>query len=167
MMMDTYTHMSKVLDYKGLSKLRCVSKEVRETVTEDFIAKSRPHALIALAYIGREIINHRINTPANPFVFHSQDEHGMHFVNNEDPIQFITLIDVYVVQSTVTTNTVYIQIKNRRCHLTGCIIVTLTPSHSNPMHSGTVQIFHDQKDTIFADYTNFLQVIEWCPVQRP
>ncbi len=163
-MRDIYTHMSDFLDYKGLSKLRCVSKEAKDTVTPEFITQSYPHAL---AFMGREIVNRRMNTPADPFVFHSRDEHGMHFVNSDDPIRTITLFDVYVDQSTVTVNTAYIQIKNDRCHLAGCIIATLTPSRSNPLHSGTVQLFHDQMDTVFLDYTDFLQVIEWCPVQRP
>ena len=158
-MQDIYTCIGEFLDYRGLAKLRAVSKEARKTLTNDFLTKSRPHAL---AFIARQIIIKRIDMPSDPFAMHARGDKMLDFLHNSSFTLFI--IDV---TDTVSVNTVYTHIAEGRCYILGNITAVLTPSQTTSVHCGSVEITRNNETPVVTEYTDFLHALGWCPLRMP
>ncbi len=166
-MLDIYTYIGDFLDYKGLAKLMRVSKEAHACIHKRFLISSHPHAL---THIAQTILNHRLNTPAHPFGFHSRTGNMLHFVTEfPENVHTMTLFEANVRHSTTTVeiSTVYTLITTGRCIFTGSITATLTPSLMHPMRKGSAQMFKNNNKGFVFDYTNHLEAIQWCPLQQP
>ncbi len=180
---ELLTSIAKFLEFKDILRLCLTSKDSSKALLQEFSTKAHPHAV---AYIARQIMQERINTP-HPEWFKMIIRDPLHLIRYEDLDEensgavVLFSSDTADDKKSLEIRTSYISSDAGFNTLEAFIEVKITPSSESPMRKGTLSIkWEYNNNTDAADtttttnsivpYTNGFnprEALEWCPLEAP